>query len=746
MQKKIGSFFVAIAMAFSCALTPTMAVADQTYGSDTETIDGERTQANNDIDRWCETAKLVLNDVSDDEIAQLVSDYRNAHDRGGHFDCYGDYKVPSLDGGIYAERWGGIQVLSNIKNTLDEYGIDVFDIEDYARDKHEARVIEVYMAYKLLPLLEDKSYVESTLLLDADTVNPAEVRRLYAGDTVDEYADFTLDEYFGDNGFVTPEAAALDSYYELDGDTFGTVFYTDQHPNEASSDTRVYSLTDNSFGIACLRGKYERSYDAQQRAWLASYDVDDAIYATFERFCSNVDEVSSIVTTRLAAIDDVDDIDLDHDGYTGESDYKEFRESLYDVCGDDDALYRISACVMERLSDNRYIINDKLGRDHLEDLTLLHLVAEYDGRLSDLHRDANTFESNMQQAKPAFESSLFPNNAEGDGYLYDAGADCDNAEEFSERLFGAHTAGQYAAAPTYQSFVVPLWNRYCDLKSKTEAVSEQINSLPENITLEHRESVDAAYQAYSALTDNQRKDVARATNDKIISALREIHAEERHVGNFLSVMNRLPEAQAVALSDAEAIERCQRAYNNLTDEERDYAGDVSRLTDAAKALDNLMAQTDTNASAVESAVRPSGNNDVSRSSMYRLYNPNSGEHFYTASADERDAVANAGWNYEGIGWVAPTTSSSPVYRLYNAYAGDHHYTMSTHERDSLVDAGWTYEGIGWYSDDARQTPVYRQYNPNALSGAHNFTQSKSENDMLEQVGWRTEGIAWYGLA
>ena len=36
--------------------------------------------------------------------------------------------------------------------------------------------------------------------------------------------------------------------------------------------------------------------------------------------------------------------------------------------------------------------------------------------------------------------------------------------------------------------------------------------------------------------------------------------------------------------------------------------------------------------------------------MYRLYNQNSGEHFYTASADEHDAVKAAGWSYEGISW------------------------------------------------------------------------------------------------
>ena len=128
--------------------------------------------------------------------------------------------------------------------------------------------------------------------------------------------------------------------------------------------------------------------------------------------------------------------------------------------------------------------------------------------------------------------------------------------------------------------------------------------------------------------------------------------------------------------------------------------------------------------------------------MYRCYNPNSGEHFYTASAGERDQIVSVGWRYEGIGWYAPT-SGKPVYRLYNPNAGDHHYTVSVSERESLVSLGWRYEGVGWQSGGS--TPLYREYNPNAVAGAHNYTSSEGENDWLVSLGWRYEGIAWYGV-
>ncbi len=135
-----------------------------------------------------------------------------------------------------------------------------------------------------------------------------------------------------------------------------------------------------------------------------------------------------------------------------------------------------------------------------------------------------------------------------------------------------------------------------------------------------------------------------------------------------------------------------------------------------------------------------------RSAMYRLYNPNSGEHFYTANAGERKHLISVGWKAEGIGWYAPAVSAVPVYRLYNPNAGDHHYTTNASERNMLKGLGWNDEGIGWYSDEEKTVALYRQYNPNAQSGAHNFTINAAEREMLKGIGWKDEGTAWYGIA
>ncbi len=139
---------------------------------------------------------------------------------------------------------------------------------------------------------------------------------------------------------------------------------------------------------------------------------------------------------------------------------------------------------------------------------------------------------------------------------------------------------------------------------------------------------------------------------------------------------------------------------------------------------------------------------VERVSMYRVYNPNSGEHFYTSNKDEKNDLTRLGWHYEGIGWNAPKFSNYPVYRLYNPVGGEHHYTLSVDEKKNLVRAGWKDEGIGWYSADPNGSdsiPVKREYNPNAFANNHNYTISLDEHNWLIGLGWKDEGNGWFAL-
>ena len=137
---------------------------------------------------------------------------------------------------------------------------------------------------------------------------------------------------------------------------------------------------------------------------------------------------------------------------------------------------------------------------------------------------------------------------------------------------------------------------------------------------------------------------------------------------------------------------------------------------------------------------------VSDGTVFRMYNAGNGEHFYTRSVMERDALVAGGWGYESDGdfeTVGAAEDAIPVYRMYNPNSGLHHYTLNKGEAASLKNSGWSFEGVGFYGYDTslgKGTPLYREYNGN--NGNHNYTTSKGEHDMLVSVGWSDEGIGW----
>ncbi len=128
-------------------------------------------------------------------------------------------------------------------------------------------------------------------------------------------------------------------------------------------------------------------------------------------------------------------------------------------------------------------------------------------------------------------------------------------------------------------------------------------------------------------------------------------------------------------------------------------------------------------------------------SVYRLYNPNTGDHLYTKSYLEAMGVYMAGWNYEGIAWVSPK-DGDPVYRLLNPNDGTHAFGPEA-EKDGLLKLGWKLEGVAFFSKGNK--PIYRMYNPN--NGAHVLTAHafgpEAEKDGLLKLGWKLEGVAFF---
>ena len=309
-------------------------------------------------------------------------------------------------------------------------------------------------------------------------------------------------------------------------------------------------------------------------------------------------------------------------------------------------------------------------------------------------------------------------------------------------------------------------------------VSAAINALPAatDVTTADKEAIKAARAAYDALTNDQK---AKISDDKlkkladaedklaVLLAMSEVSAKTGSSVIYTGDPIQLINTPTTALPTGYTMKYAVTTENVKPTDEKLYTTDIPTETDAGtyyvwyKVVGNEN-YNDCEAVCVKVTIEEEKKQDepetpekpeepvtpdipVKTVDMYRLYNPNSGEHFYTANVAEKDKLVKLGWRYEGIGWKAPVKSNTPVYRLYNPNAGDHHYTRSIDERDYLVSLGWKYEGIGWYSDDAESVPLYRQYNPNAKAGNHNYTASKSENDWLVGLGWRYEGVGWYGV-
>jgi len=132
--------------------------------------------------------------------------------------------------------------------------------------------------------------------------------------------------------------------------------------------------------------------------------------------------------------------------------------------------------------------------------------------------------------------------------------------------------------------------------------------------------------------------------------------------------------------------------------------------------------------------------------LYRLLNPNNGDHFYTVSVAEHDnAIATYGYTSEGVAcyvFDSHTPGTSQFYRLLNPNNGDHFYTASASERDNvilgrkkIIKALWNrvhrfvrlWRKLGWTMRDLDK--AITAFKPVINDGKHTTTNiEKSKND------------------
>ena len=135
--------------------------------------------------------------------------------------------------------------------------------------------------------------------------------------------------------------------------------------------------------------------------------------------------------------------------------------------------------------------------------------------------------------------------------------------------------------------------------------------------------------------------------------------------------------------------------------------------------------------------------------LYRLYNPYTHEHFFTAETVENDNLVRLGWKSEGgVGYIYKHGEKGGVYRLYNPTTGEHHYTMNEDEVATCVKAGWKNEGVKWFSAQDKEVTLnklYSMYNPYEKKFYHHYTADAKEIEQMVKAGWRKEEVKWCTL-
>ena len=122
------------------------------------------------------------------------------------------------------------------------------------------------------------------------------------------------------------------------------------------------------------------------------------------------------------------------------------------------------------------------------------------------------------------------------------------------------------------------------------AVTDTINALPEDVSVDDKDQIEAARAAYDALTDDQKALVDEDTVKKLTDAeekLAESQSLFEDLSAAMAVVFKISELPTdVTYKDRDVIENTRAAYDALTDDQKALISDevLEKLTDAEEAL------------------------------------------------------------------------------------------------------------------------------------------------------------------
>lgn len=130
--------------------------------------------------------------------------------------------------------------------------------------------------------------------------------------------------------------------------------------------------------------------------------------------------------------------------------------------------------------------------------------------------------------------------------------------------------------------------------------------------------------------------------------------------------------------------------------------------------------------------------------LYRYYNSNNGDHFYTTNFNELGGGGGE-WNAEGVtGYIhtSPQADTNPLHRYYNHSNNDHFYTTNF---DELGGGGgdWNYEGV--------QGHIFPTQKPNTVALHRYFNSGNGDHFYTTNFGelgggggdWNYEGVTGF---
>ena len=139
-------------------------------------------------------------------------------------------------------------------------------------------------------------------------------------------------------------------------------------------------------------------------------------------------------------------------------------------------------------------------------------------------------------------------------------------------------------------------------------------------------------------------------------------------------------------------------------------------------------------------------------SVYRLYNKQTGDHYFTVRQGEYDKLTTLGVNGEGVVFKAvsaKTVDDNPqlkenttaLYSVYNQNTGEHLLVQQV-EAEGLKAAGWQWDNdekpVFYAPNAGASEAVYRVYNPNTNLAAHLYTAVAKEYTDLTNLGWKAD--------